>query len=515
MTSLLALLRPHPERARHGREFAAVLDRQARALQRPFGLVCALVWVSYAFQIDPRLHPEFPELLYYRLALMVAGAAVFGLSFSERLRGRGRGLLYVLITFTLLNCSFWTGRIADDANYVSGLQIIVIVIVAGPFLFRTVMLFYGLSVVLFGLSVGIYQPDLSTDAAAYSMNNLAVSYGVGVVLAWVLDRFRFDSFLKQLQLEEAKEAAEAAATGKSAFLAEISRAIGAPMGTVMELSARAAGQEQAMARRLEAAETALGSVEEITRVAADLAGATGRVAARTRETAELAASCQADLARMRGVMEGMGRSSRSVAGRLQSIADKAASITSIVTTISKVADQTNLLSLNAAIEAEKAGEHGRGFSVVAGEVRRLADQTAVATLDIDETVREMGEAVATGVRDVDLFVAGVERGAADVSAVGERLSQVIEQVQGVVPGLEDVSRAMSHQLGAAEHISAAVGDVGDELRRTMDALRETHASLEQLDQAARALQEGVARFENGAAGAGGYPSRLNSRVSNQ
>ena len=73
---------------------------------------------------------------------------------------------------------------------------------------------------------------------------------------------------------------------------------------------------------------------------------------------------------------------RSVWAQLAVINERAANITSVVTTITKVADQTNLLSLNAAIEAERAGEYGQGFAVVAREIRRLADQTAVATLDI-------------------------------------------------------------------------------------------------------------------------------------
>jgi methyl-accepting chemotaxis protein WspA len=80
-------------------------------------------------------------------------------------------------------------------------------------------------------------------------------------------------------------------------------------------------------------------------------------------------------------MNKLADSTSAISGKLGVISDKANNINSIITTITKVADQTNLLSLNAAIEAEKAGEYGLGFAVVAREIRRLADQTAVATLD--------------------------------------------------------------------------------------------------------------------------------------
>jgi methyl-accepting chemotaxis protein WspA len=71
------------------------------------------------------------------------------------------------------------------------------------------------------------------------------------------------------------------------------------------------------------------------------------------------------------------------------LSEKAGTIRHVVTTIPKVADQTNLLSLNATIEAEKAGEYGRGFAVVASEIRPLADQAAVATHDIEQMVKEI------------------------------------------------------------------------------------------------------------------------------
>lgn len=103
------------------------------------------------------------------------------------------------------------------------------------------------------------------------------------------------------------------------------------------------------------------------------------------KAATLAGSGQAGLARMKSTMQQITEASTAINTRLAVLSEKAGNIGNVVTTITKVADQTNLLSLNAAIEAEKAGDYGRGFSVVAMEIRRLADQTAVATSDIDQT----------------------------------------------------------------------------------------------------------------------------------
>src|SRR6201999_4020148 len=110
--------------------------------------------------------------------------------------------------------------------------------------------------------------------------------------------------------------------------------------------------------------------------------------------------------------------------KLTVLSEKAGNINQVVTTITKVADQTNLLSLNAAIEAEKAGEYGRGFAVVATEIRRLADQTAVATYDIEQMVKEIQSAVATGVMGMDKFSQEVRRGVGEVQQVSWQPAQI-------------------------------------------------------------------------------------------
>ena len=115
----------------------------------------------------------------------------------------------------------------------------------------------------------------------------------------------------------------------------------------------------------------------------------------------------------------------------QFIREKAENINVVVTTITKVADQTNLLSINAAIEAEKAGEHGRGFLVVAREIRRLADQTAVATLDIENIVRLMQDAVSAGVMQMDKFSGEVRAGVQRVAEISAQTGQIIEEVRAL------------------------------------------------------------------------------------
>ena len=262
-----------------------------------------------------------------------------------------------------------------------------------------------------------------------------------------------------------------------------------------ELSSTAKQQEVTITHQVESTQKAVKAIEEISHVAADLVETMQRVASMSQETADFASSGQTDLARMEAAMHHMEHASQSISGRLKTINDKAENITNVVTTITRVADQTNLLSLNAAIEAEKAGEFGRGFTVVAREIRRLADQTAVATLDIEQMVKDMQTAVSAGVMEMEKFMADVRGSAEDVENISTQLTRIIGQVQALSPNFEDVTVAMEHQSDDAQTINTAMMNLSEEMQETTSSLRESYAAIAQLNEAARGLQDEVSRFK--------------------
>jgi methyl-accepting chemotaxis protein len=261
-----------------------------------------------------------------------------------------------------------------------------------------------------------------------------------------------------------------------------------------ELAATAKQQQAAMNQQGEATHRVSEAAAEISSVATELEATMQQVAARSQETAGFASKGQTDLARMEDAMHHMESASKSISGRLETINEKAENITNVVTTITKVADQTNLLSLNAAIEAEKAGEYGRGFNVVAREIRRLADQTAVATLDIEQMVEGMQSAVSAGVMEMDKFIADVKQSVQDVGNISGQLGRIIEQVQALSPSFDEVSVAMGHQSENANKANHAVAGLSEEIRSTAESLRETFSAIEQLNEAARGLQQEVSHF---------------------
>ena len=255
-------------------------------------------------------------------------------------------------------------------------------------------------------------------------------------------------------------------------------------------------EQQATASETAATTTEIGATSrEIFATSRDLLHTMNEVAGVAEQSATLAGASQSGLTRMEDTMRSVMEAAGSVNAKLSILNEKAVNINQVVATITKVADQTNLLSLNAAIEAEKAGEYGRGFAVVATEIRRLADQTAVATYDIEQTVKEIQSAVSAGVMGMDKFSEEVRRGMRDVQQVGGQLSQIINEVQTLAPRFQMVNEGMQTQATSAEQITQALSQLSEAAQQTAESLRQSSQAIDDLTLVANQLRTGVSRFK--------------------
>ncbi|MBL8885386.1 MAG: hypothetical protein JNK16_01895, partial [Phycisphaerales bacterium] len=261
-----------------------------------------------------------------------------------------------------------------------------------------------------------------------------------------------------------------------------------------EIAATSKQQEASSATFGAASNQIAAAVKEISATGQDLTKTVESVSRMAAESASLATSGRAGLQSMEGVMRDLDGATSSIAEKLNAINERSQKITTVITTITKVADQTNILSINAAIEAEKAGEYGSGFLVIAREIRRLADQTASATLDIEQMVRQMQGAVSAGVMEMDRFSDQVRRGVRDVVSAGSQMTEIIDRVNKSTESFKQVNESMQAQSEGAQQISDAMGSLVGNANQTVQSAREFGRAAGDLQAAIALLREAVSKF---------------------
>ena len=320
-------------------------------------------------------------------------------------------------------------------------------------------------------------------------------------LAGALDRMRQGDFTERLTLQRRDEFG-LLSSGLNRLADDLSELVGQVQQSGIQVNATAveiaatAREQQTTAHEIAATTAEIGATsKQISVTSKELVKTMNEVSQVSEQTAQLAGSGQAAIARMEATMRQVMEASGAITAKLAVLSEKTTNINSVVTTITKVADQTNLLSLNAAIEAEKAGEYGLGFAVVAMEIRRLADQTAVATFDIERMVKEMQSAVAAGVMGMDKFSEEVRRGVEEIRQVSTQLAQIIHEVQTLTPRFQTVNEGMHAQAAGAQQISDTLTQLSEAAQQTAESLRQSNLAIEALNGAARSLQTSVARFK--------------------
>jgi len=177
------------------------------------------------------------------------------------------------------------------------------------------------------------------------------------------------------------------------------------------------------------------------------------------------------------------------------LAQETTTISGVVNVIREVAEQTNLLALNAAIEAARAGEQGRGFAVVADEVRKLAERTSASTQEISKLITTIKTGASGAVTSMKEVVGRVEQGVQKAQRAGDAIGQIRQGAGQVVTMVGDISQAIQEQSTASTHIATQVKRIAQMSEEASGAASHTASAAEVLQSLANQMQGVVARYK--------------------
>jgi methyl-accepting chemotaxis protein len=262
-----------------------------------------------------------------------------------------------------------------------------------------------------------------------------------------------------------------------------------------EIAASAEEMAAGLTRQEEQANQVSAAVEEMSATVTDVARKSedaSKAAAESRSDAEDGSRVVSDtISEMAAISDEVTISAKSV----NDLGAKGEKIGQIIEVINSIADQTNLLALNAAIEAARAGEHGRGFAVVADEVRKLAERTTKATEEVAGSIREIQEGTIGAVKQIEAGSERVTKGVELASGAGQALGRITQSSDGLTGMVQSIAAAMEQQSAATSQITRAVENIASVTRESSQGASQASQAAAQLSEQAEHLLSLVGRFK--------------------
>ena len=290
--------------------------------------------------------------------------------------------------------------------------------------------------------------------------------------------------------ESAKREGMLAAANQLEGMVEIISSASTELSAQIEQSDRGASES---AQRLQEAATAMNemnaTVQEVARNAGSASGASNDTKAKAEAGEHVVQQVVQSIGEVHEV-------SLQLKEDMAQLNERAQDINRIMGVISDIADQTNLLALNAAIEAARAGEAGRGFAVVADEVRKLAEKTMTSTLDVSNAIRAIQESTDKSMGAVDNAVQRISEATALANQSGTALEEIVATVEATSDQVQAIAAASEEQSAASEEINRSIIEVNDMSRLTAEAMAEATQAVSDLANQAHKLTDLIQEMKN-------------------
>ena len=262
-----------------------------------------------------------------------------------------------------------------------------------------------------------------------------------------------------------------------------------------EILASAKEQETGITQQAASITETMATMEELSVTSRQIADNAESVVSVAEETLQAAEEGRQTLIESRKGMDEIRQNTQSIADRILRLNEKSKEIGAIVEMIDEIADKTDLLALNAALEGTKAGEAGKGFSLVAAEMRRLAENVVEMTKEIRRTIREIQDATNSAVMTTESGLKTTEAGVGLMRQTEDSLERIFNRIKNTSEAARQISSATQQQRSGTEQVVSALEEVDKVSKEAIRGTRETTQSAAALAELSEELQKLVARFK--------------------